>query len=135
MAEMDSETRREIIGVLQAGQKIQAIKLYRESTGSDLRTAKDFIETLQTALATGEVPPAPGIQSESAATDEIVRLLRDGKKLAAIKLHREATGVGLKEAKLAVEAIAAERGIESQRAGCSVTAAALVLIACLIWWL
>jgi len=36
---------------------------------------------------------------------EIERLIRDGRKIEAIKAYRESTGLGLKEAKDAVEAI------------------------------
>ncbi|MER7560042.1 ribosomal protein L7/L12 [Nocardioides sp. NPDC126508] len=35
--------------------------------------------------------------------DEVVALVRAGKKIEAIKVYREATGVGLAEAKYAVE--------------------------------
>ncbi|MGY0387164.1 ribosomal protein L7/L12 [Nocardioides sp. WG-D5] len=35
--------------------------------------------------------------------DEVVALVRAGKKIEAIKVYREATGVGLVEAKNAVE--------------------------------
>jgi hypothetical protein len=38
---------REIVDAVRAGQKIQAIKLYRESTGVGLKEAKDFIEEFQ----------------------------------------------------------------------------------------
>jgi hypothetical protein len=46
--------------------------------------------------------------SSSRATrvlDEIEKLLRGGNKIAAIKVYRTATGVGLKEARDTVEAI------------------------------
>nr|WP_221208702.1 ribosomal protein L7/L12 [Nocardioides albus] len=43
-----------------------------------------------------EEPPAP-------RQDEVVALVRAGKKIEAIKLYREATGAGLLEAKEAVE--------------------------------
>ncbi len=36
----------EIMYQLQMGNKIEAIKLYREQTGVDLKTAKDFIDSL-----------------------------------------------------------------------------------------
>lgn len=36
----------EIFKLVQAGKTIEAIKLYREKTGADLRTAKDFIESM-----------------------------------------------------------------------------------------
>ena len=37
----------EVINALQNGQKIQAIKLYREASGVGLKDAKDFIEDAQ----------------------------------------------------------------------------------------
>jgi ribosomal protein L7/L12 len=52
---------------------------------------------------------------------EALRILRDGNKIAAIKLVRERTGLGLKEAKDVVEA--AERG-ERQRIPATPAAAA-----------
>jgi len=62
-------------------------------------------------------------------------LLQDGKKIEAIKVYRQATGVGLKEAKESVEAIASERGIESGGGcGTAVVLFALILIAA-IWWM
>jgi len=39
--------QREIVDALQAGRKIEAIKLYRQSAGVGLKEAKDFIEELQ----------------------------------------------------------------------------------------
>ncbi len=57
---------------------------------------------------------------------EILGLLREGRKISAIKLYREKEGVGLKEAKEAVEALAARHGI-AQRTGC--TTAALAVLA------
>lgn len=46
-----------------------------------------------------EEPPLP-------RQDEVVALVRAGKKIEAIKVYREATGVGLAEAKSAVERLA-----------------------------
>ncbi|MER6971668.1 ribosomal protein L7/L12 [Nocardioides sp. NPDC000445] len=43
-----------------------------------------------------EEPPVP-------RQDEVVALVRAGKKIEAIKVYREATGAGLLEAKVAVE--------------------------------
>ncbi len=39
-----------IADALAAGQKIQAIKLYREYTGKGLKEAKDFVEALEPEL-------------------------------------------------------------------------------------
>ena len=60
--------------------------------------------------------------------NELLRLLRSGNKIAAIKVYREQTGVGLKEAKDAVEALAAEHEIAPSSSGC----AGAVLLAILL---
>ena len=42
--------------------------------------------------------------------EEVLELLQQGQKIQAIKLYREITGVGLKEAKDEVEEMARQRG-------------------------
>ena len=37
----------EILKLLRKGAKLQAIKLFRQETGADLKTAKEFIESLE----------------------------------------------------------------------------------------
>jgi ribosomal protein L7/L12 len=54
--------------------------------------------------------PAPGFPAPPAAVDPgaspaVLAAIASGKLIVAIKLYRELTGMGLKEAKLAVEAI------------------------------
>ncbi|KUL33521.1 ribosomal protein L7/L12 [Streptomyces regalis] len=44
-----------------------------------------------------------GLREEEPRMDEVLALLRNDKKIQAIKVYREITGVGLKEAKDAVE--------------------------------
>lgn len=73
--------------------------------------------------------------------DEIVRLVLAREKIAAIKVHREATGQGLKESKDFIEALTArlleERPDDFQPAGKG-CAAAVLLVATLsggVWWL
>ena len=73
---------------------------------------------------TAGVPDQPANESD----DEVLRLLRSGSKIAAIKAYREQTGLGLKEAKDAVEALAAEHEIAPKPSGC----AGVVLLATLI---
>ncbi|MFI6563837.1 ribosomal protein L7/L12 [Streptomyces sp. NPDC050534] len=46
-----------------------------------------------------------GLREPEPWSDEVGALLRDGRKIEAIKVYREATGAGLKEAKEAVEKI------------------------------
>lgn len=96
--------------LMQAGQKIEAIKAYREATGASLVEAKDAVEAVMNRGAS-ELPafvkraaPAAG----QSGLDQVKQLLRSGQKIEAIKAYREMTAVGLKEAKDAVEAL--ERG-------------------------
>ncbi|MDT0463053.1 ribosomal protein L7/L12 [Streptomyces gibsoniae] len=44
-----------------------------------------------------------GLDAADAALDGVTALVREGKRIQAIKLYREVTGAGLKEAKEAVE--------------------------------
>ncbi|MER5403755.1 ribosomal protein L7/L12 [Streptomyces sp. NPDC002769] len=44
-----------------------------------------------------------GIQQAEPELEQVVALVRDGRKVQAIKAYREFTGVGLREAKDAVE--------------------------------
>jgi hypothetical protein len=55
--------------------------------------------------AAGADQTVPGLTPEQLA--QVKRYLHDGQKIEAIKVYRQATSVGLKEAKDAVEAIAA----------------------------
>jgi ribosomal protein L7/L12 len=95
--------------LVQDGKKIDAIKLVREQTGVGLKEAKDAVE----AIERGETPDlrlvaaAPPHGVSGVDLDEINELLLQNKKIEAIKLYREQTGVGLKEAKDAIEAIEA----------------------------
>ena len=94
----------EIQRALAAGNKIAAIKLYRAATRTSLADAKAAVE----AMATGRpVAPPPGVAQTGAAHGTVMALLGAGKKIEAIKVYREATGLGLKEAKDAVEALEA----------------------------
>lgn len=104
---------KEVKRLAQSGRMIDAIKLYREITNAGLKEAKDAVE----AIARGEQIQINNVVSGNigGTTDqaekmkEVVRLIRDGNKIEAIKVFREATGVGLKEAKDAVEAIERNR--------------------------
>jgi Ribosomal protein L7/L12 C-terminal domain len=52
-----------------------------------------------------------GIVEPQPSYPGVIAELDQGRKIQAIKAYREATGVGLKEAKAAVDAIARERGV------------------------
>ena len=101
----------ELARLAQSGQLIEAIKLYRQLTGAGLKEAKDAVEQ----LAAGQVVQVSRSIVAPAAAEpldrrKLRRLLTAGNKIEAIKLYREATGLGLKEAKDAVEALEAALG-------------------------
>jgi ribosomal protein L7/L12 len=123
---VDESFKRELIALLDHGQKIEAIKLYRENTGVGLKQAKDAVEAIQR----GERLPDPD-ESENAIHQTLVSLLKQGRKIDAIKVYREVTESGLKESKDAIESIAARHGLSgSQRIGClGVIFFALVILA------
>ncbi|MGD0897024.1 MAG: acylphosphatase [Thermoguttaceae bacterium] len=110
--------------LLAEGRKIEAIKRYREATGAGLAAAKEMVE----AIERGE--PLPKTEPMGSSSEmEIVSLLTAGKKIEAIKLCQERTGAGLKEAKDAVEAIAAGHGIVARPgSGCLVVLLLLTAI-------
>lgn len=110
----DTNLDAELRVLLGSGHKIDAIKRYREVTGAGLAEAKEAVE----ALERGE--PVPGKRpGDSGLETKIVSLLQGGKKIDAIKLYREKTGVGLKEAKDFIEALAADRRVAApSKSGC-----------------
>lgn len=101
------ERRDEIVQLVQQGQKIEAIKLLREVGGVDLAEAKklvDLIERLGGMPADSGTPvERPELPPEALA--QVRAALAAGNKIEAIKLYREHTGLGLKEAKDAVDAM------------------------------
>jgi ribosomal protein L7/L12 len=90
---------RQLLG---AGRKIEAIKVYRQLTGVGLRKAKETVERLAAAgqLAAPTQGPDP---AQGTDLSEVRQLLYAGRKIEAIKVYRQLTGVGLREAKAAVE--------------------------------
>ncbi len=88
--------------LLRAGRKIEAIKRYRELTGAGLKEAKDAVEALESGRS-ATLPPKSSVLRQ-VNDSEIEAQIRSGHLIDAIKLYREKTGVGLKEAKDAVEA-------------------------------
>jgi ribosomal protein L7/L12 len=112
---VDKRFEDEIRGLLASGDKIAAIKRFREETGVGLAEAKAAVE----ALERGHSMVEPVQTSDSHLTNQIVILLRRGEKIEAIRLYRQRFGSGLKEAKTEVERIGEQNGIESTSgAGC-----------------
>ena len=109
--------------LLVGGQKIQAIKLWREHTGTSLKDAKDILEHFEHTgswLHSPEQSPASQVETIQAKnepnislTDKCASLLRNGNKIGAIKLWREHTGASLKDAKEAIEQLESDHSTPS----------------------
>jgi ribosomal protein L7/L12 len=112
----DASWHPEIASLVAQGRKIEAIKLYRDRTGAGLAEAKTAIE----ALGRGEsmVIRASRVTQGTSAEADLLDLLRQGQKVQAIKVYRERTGTSLREAKEAVERLAAQQDIVPSGSGC-----------------
>jgi len=87
-------------------QLIHAIKLYREATGAGLAEAKEAVE----AMARGEAvkPPSGAVNYDNPILEARIKsLLSKRQKVEAVKIYREEYGIGLKDAKDAVDRIEA----------------------------
>ena len=107
---IDENLAEEIRELVSSGNKIAAVKRYREETGAGLAEAKTAVET----LAKGGTLPERGELDDSDLNAEVIRLLGQGEKIQAVKLVRERTGVGLKEAKVKAEQIGADSGLPAE---------------------
>ena len=112
---MNEALRAELLAIVREGRAIEAIKLCRERTGLGLKEARDLVD----ALRDGREVATPSAAAPTPPSDaEILRLVREGRTIEAIKIHRERSGLGLKEAKDAVDALAAREGIVAPARGC-----------------
>ena len=103
MENLPVHTRDAIKSALRLDQKIEAVKLYREATGCDLKTAKRLIEDVMFNVnATRQFPPDfKGI--DEGEVELILDEIFAGRKLDAVKRYKAASGCGLKASKEFVE--------------------------------
>lgn len=99
---------------LQRGRMIEAIKIVRDRTGTDLKSAKEAVDRYADRLEAGEeddddiggrCAPAAARQERGFASMPSIALaaLAQGNKIEAIRLTREATGLSLAAAKRLVD--------------------------------
>lgn len=85
----------DVLELLSKGQELDALELHRERTGVDHAEAVAHIQAAKRLTHT--------VASNDPAVEEIDALLRDRRKIDAIKVARQAYAIGLKEAKELVE--------------------------------
>jgi ribosomal protein L7/L12/sugar lactone lactonase YvrE len=95
-----------------AGDQIAAIRLLRETYVIGLSKAKELVEALQRGeevdMSHFELFAPTKVQSISldpSKMNKLMELVRSGDRIEAIKLFRETTGVGLKDAKDAIDGL------------------------------
>ncbi len=99
---------RDALALISLGKKIEAVKLLQKRFGLGLKEAKEMADGLERGKSTEfQVTFQPTIALTNDRESDVRRLLTEGKKIEAIKLIREMTGLGLKEAKDAAEAMEA----------------------------
>lgn len=124
--ELTDDQINQLLNELKAGRKLSAVKLCKEWTGRSLLESKNFVES----LATGQACGTNDLDSNLAVNeiDRILDAIQKGKKLDAIKLYKESSGLSLMESKRFVERLMSELGIKDQ-AGCTAIALAVIIAA------
>jgi len=108
MSGISASQEGQIKELVTKGEKIAAVKLYRETTGVGLKEAKDAVEAIMAGTPVTSPTPAQVGDLDPFLENRIKRLLAERKKIEAVKIYREAYHCGLKDAKDAVGLIQAE---------------------------
>lgn len=125
MASSERDIEAEIRQLLARGQKLEAVKRFREAADVSLMKAKRRVEEIER----GRVPQYADEPLDDPLDDELLRLLRQGRKLQAVKLYRRRSGATLMQSKQAVEELAQRHGLVIPGRGCGAAVLALVLLA------
>ena len=123
----------QVRALLAEGKKIDAVRLYQQQTGAGLAEAKTAVERIER----GENPTEAAAAAD-AVEQQVLDLLKAGKKIDAIKVYRQLAHADLKTAKDAVEALAARHGVlQSSGSGCFGVLAMLLsaMVLLVIGWL
>lgn len=102
----------DVQALLDAGRTIDAIKQLRVVQGLGLKEAKDLIDAHQQGHHAAPPAHSTGFASDASShvPDSVRQALAAGNKIEAIRLLRAHAGIGLREAKDRVDALAASTG-------------------------
>lgn len=105
---LTGDQKKEIMDLLANGRKIEAIRVLMNYTGLSLAEAKSIVENnfdrlpvTETARQTGKIYSLDDLLDDQKR--KVANLLYNGRKIEAIKLLMDYTGLGLAEAKAIVE--------------------------------
>ena len=97
----------EVVAAIESGRTIEAIKLLRQSTGIGLVEAKEAVDQYVRSQKLPGAASAPETSGETSLPPDVMQAVRSGNKIEAVRLVREYRGLGLREAKLLVDSLAA----------------------------
>jgi ribosomal protein L7/L12 len=92
---ISNDTLQKVQALLAQNQKVRAVKVVKDETNCSLKEAKDYIDQ----LGLQKVTPS----FNGSVDDELRALLAAGRKLEAVKLYKEQSGLGLAASKDYVE--------------------------------
>lgn len=101
MSQSNTPLPSDVLAALQRGDKLDAIKKLRAASGVALKEAKEAIDQHLSGEPVSVVATTP----HGALPRDVEEAMRGGRKIEAIRLLRAQTGLGLAEAKEAVERI------------------------------
>lgn len=148
MSELSQDDLNRLTELILAGQKIEAIKEYKELTGLGLKESKEYIDALEGQVRDGN--PASSMNTSYTArpsrmslghmpeddAKKMTELIFTGQKIQAIKMYKGATGMGLKESKDFIDALekqlreeCPENFTHAARSGCGVVIVGGLLLA------
>lgn len=99
----------DVLDLLSNGQELEALELHRQRTGTDHEQAVAQIQAAR--------PLTHQVDDHDPAIEEIDALLHERRKIDAIKIAREAYGIGLKESKELIEERQLALGLRTPGAG------------------
>ncbi|MFN0204453.1 MAG: ribosomal protein L7/L12 [Bacteroidia bacterium] len=115
-----AELHQKITTELFKGNKLEAIKMTKETLGIGLKEAKDYVEKIERGETPDDIgfPPMKEeryVVSQDKETQEVLRLLQNQQKLEAVKYIRQTRKLGLKESLEYVEQLEAKHGLQEAK--------------------
>jgi ribosomal protein L7/L12 len=100
---MNQELNNQVIKLIQNQQKIEAVKLVKDTLNWGLKESKEYVD----ALESGQTPQATPSNTQPTPSSDVIAqiklLMGNGRKLEAVKLAYTQLNIGLAEAKEYVE--------------------------------
>lgn len=106
---MEGKSYEYYVNLINSGKKLEAVKSYLEEQNCSLKEASEYIDSLEKRCSV--------YSNDRTSDDELIKLIRAGKKIEAIKVYRESTRCTLKEAKEYVEKTEYSSGISTSSSG------------------